>query len=106
VRGRKELDDVMVRRLKEDVRQLQAGFPRRVVECIQIASLPDDAPELVLWRMLDEYRQAREQPHHGPPGRARAAAGLPVVGLQQRLLSSIAAFAPTLAVHQTTVDRQ
>ena len=29
VRGRRVLDDVMVRRLKEDVRQLQDGFPRR-----------------------------------------------------------------------------
>ena len=44
VRGRRELDDVMVRRLKEDVRQLQDGFPRRVVERIEIAGLPDDAP--------------------------------------------------------------
>ena len=90
VRGRKELDDVMVRRLKESIRQLQDGFPRRVVERVEIAGLPDDAPELVLSRLLDEYREAREQRHRGAPGRARAAAGLLVVGLQQRLLSSIA----------------
>ena len=37
---------------------------------------------------------------------ARAAAGLLVVGLQQRLLSSIEAFARSLAVHRATVERQ
>ncbi len=106
VRGRRELDDVMVRRLKEDVRQLQDGFPRRVVERIEIAGLPDDAPELVLSRLLDEYRGAREQRHRDASGRARAAAGLLVVGLQQRLLSSIEAFARSLTVHRATVERQ
>ena len=106
VRGRRELDDVMVRRLKEDVRELQDGFPRRVVERIEIAGLPADAPELVLSRLLDEYREAREQRHRGAARRARAAAGLLVVGLQQRLLSSIEAFARSLAVHRATVERQ
>ena len=106
VRGRRELDDVMVRRLKEDVRQLQDGFPRRVVERIEIAGLPDDAPELVLSRLLDAYREAREQRHRNASGRARAAAGLLVVGLQQRLLSSIEAFARSLTVHRATVERQ
>ena len=106
VRGRRELDDVMVRRLKEDVRQIQDGFPHRAVERIEIAGLPDDAPELVLSRLLDEYREAREQRHRGASGRARAAAGLLVVGLQQRLLSSIEAFARSLTVHRATVERQ
>ena len=106
VRGRRELDDVMVRRLKEDVRQLQDGFPRRVVDRIEIAGLPDDAPELVLSRLLDEYREAREQRHRGASGQARAAAGLLVVGLQQRLLSSIEAFARSLAMHRATAEQQ
>ena len=65
VRGQRELDDV--------------------IERIEIAGLPDDAPELVLSRLLDEYREAREQRHRDASGRARAAAGLLVVGLQQRL---------------------
>ena len=106
VRGRRALDDVMVRRLKEDVRQFQDGFPRRVIERIKIAGLPDDAPELVLSRLLDEYRTAREQRHRSASGRARAAAGLLVVGLQQRLLSSIEAFARSLTAHRATVERQ
>ena len=37
------------------------GFPRRIVKPIRIDGLPDDAPELVLSRLLDEYRTAREQ---------------------------------------------
>ena len=38
--------------------------------------------------------------------RTQAAAGLLVVGLQQRLLSSIEAFARSLKVHRATVARQ
>jgi hypothetical protein len=31
VRGKKALEDVMVRRLKEDIRNIQGGFPKRIV---------------------------------------------------------------------------
>jgi superfamily II DNA or RNA helicase len=106
VRGKKILDDVMVRRLKEDIREVQGGFPRRDVVPIVIDGLPEDAPELVLSRLLDEYRNAREERLAGATRRAQAAAGLLVVGLQQRLLSSIEAFARSLKVHRSTVERQ
>ena len=106
VRGRGALDDVMVRRLKEDVREIQGGFPKRNVVRLAIGGLPPDAPELALSRLLDEYRTAREERHAAAPGRVRAAAGLLVVGLQQRLLSSIEAFARSLRVHRETVERQ
>ena len=106
VAGRKALDDVMVRRLKEDVRRMQGGFPRRVVAPITIDGLPDDAPELVLSRLLDDYRAVRERRHAAAPAKARAAAGLLAVGLQQRLLSSVEAFARSLAVHRRTVERR
>ena len=66
---------------------------------------PEDAPELELSRLLDEYRTTREKRHAGASGKARAAAGLLVVGLQQRLLSSIEAFARSLKVHRKTVER-
>ena len=105
VRGRRVLDDVMVRRLKEDLREIQGGFPKRNVKRMEIAGLPADAPEIELSRLLDEYRTAREKRHAGASGRARAAAGLLVVGLQQRLLSSIEAFARSLEVHRKTVER-
>lgn len=106
VRGKKALEDVMVRRLKEDIREIQGGFPKRIVERVVIDGLPADAPELALSRLLDEYRTAREERFASTSNRAQAAAGLLVVGLQQRLLSSIEAFARSLAVHRRTVERQ
>ena len=105
VRGRKALEDVMVRRLKEDIRATQGGFPERRVERVVIDGLPPDAPELELSRLLDEYRTAREERHANTSSKAQAAAGLLVVGLQQRLLSSVEAFARSLAVHRRTVER-
>ena len=106
IRGRNALEDVMVRRIKEDVREVQGGFPEREVRRIPIDDLHEDAPELVLSRLLDEYRGLREERLKHAPARARAAAGLLVVGLQQKLLSSIEAFAISLARHRTTVRRQ
>ena len=105
IRGKRDLEEVMVRRLKEDIRQVQGGFPQRNVKPIRIDGLPDTAPELVLSRLLDEYRTAREKRHARASKRAQAAAGLLVVGLQQRLLSSIEAFARSLKVHRQTVER-
>src|SRR5213595_50966 len=55
----KALDEIMVRRLKEDIRAVQGGFPKREVVRIAIDGLPHDAPELVLSRLLDEYRTMR-----------------------------------------------
>ena len=57
VRGKSALEDVMVRRIKEDIRELQGGFPTRDVRRVVIDGLPEDAPELVLSRLLDEYRE-------------------------------------------------
>ncbi len=79
----------------------------RAYERIEVIDgLPDDAPELVLSRLLDEYRTAREERFASTTRRAQAAAGLLVIGLQQRLLSSIEAFARSLKVHRATVERQ
>jgi hypothetical protein len=102
----KALEEIMVRRLKEDLRAVQGGFPQRQIVRVAIDRLPDDAPELVLSRLLDDYRTSREQRFAATSKRARAAAGLLIVGLQQRLLSSIEAFARSLAVHRATVERQ
>ena len=105
-KGKKVLDEVMVRRLKEDIRSIQGGFPKRIVTPVVIDGLPEGAPELVLSRLLDDYRTAREERFASTARRAQAAAGLLVVGLQQRLLSSIEAFARSLKVHRATVERQ
>lgn len=106
VRGKKALEEVMVRRLKEDIRAVQGGFPLRRVVRESIENLPDDAPELVLSHLLDEYRTVREQRFASTTKRTQATAGLLVVGLQQRLLSSIEAFFRSLKVHRATVERQ
>ena len=106
VRGKGALEDVMVRRIKEDVRQIQGGFPERDVRPVVIDGLPEDAPELVLSRLLDEYRGLREERLKTGTARARAAAALLVVGLQQKLLSSLEAFAISLARHRVTVCKQ
>jgi superfamily II DNA or RNA helicase len=54
--GRGMLAPIMVRRLKEDVRAVQGGFPKRLVEQADIAGLREDAPELALAGMLAELR--------------------------------------------------
>ena len=99
------LDDVMVRRIKDDIREIQGGFPKRHVVQLDIKGLPEDAPELKLSALLDEYRRLREKRLSGENKRKQAAAGLLITGLQQRLLSSIEAFARTLRVHRKTVER-
>jgi len=55
------LDDVMVRRLKDDLREIVGGFPKRHVVQEETDGLPSDAPELKLVALLDEYRQLREK---------------------------------------------
>ncbi|MFN9290675.1 MAG: helicase, partial [Planctomyces sp.] len=102
----KHRDEVIVRRIKEDIREIQGGFPKRNVVQVSITGLPTDAPELKLSQLLDEYRQTREERLRNESKRKQAASGLLITGLQQRLLSSIEAFARTLKVHRNTVKRQ
>ena len=99
-------DEVIVRRLKEDIRVIEGGFPKRNVVQVSIDGLPTDAPELALSRLLNEYRQIREERLDNETKRKQAASGLLITGLQQRLLSSIEAFAKTLKRHRKTVKRQ
>lgn len=102
----KHRDEVIVRRLKDDIREVQGGFPKRNVVQVNIDGLPPDAPELKLASLLDQYRELREERLKNETKRKQAAAGLLIVGLQQRLLSSTEAFARTLKVHRKTVQRQ
>jgi superfamily II DNA or RNA helicase len=99
-------EDVMVRRIKEDLREIQGGFPKRIVDQITLANLPPNTPELKLATLLSEYQEARELRLADHTKRDQAASGLLICGLQQRLFSSVEAFARTLAVHQRTVERQ
>src|SRR6185437_12810005 len=58
----KLLDEIMVRRLKDELRVQvpELELPERVVEQHDLSGLPEDAPELKLMRLLGEYREARE----------------------------------------------
>lgn len=109
IKSAKLLDEVMVRRLKSDLRDANAGkFPKRQVIQLDISGLPDDAPELVLPRLLENYRSLREQSlHDGKANKTTTAASLLVLtSLQKRLLSSTDAFARTLAVHRKAMERR
>lgn len=99
------LESVMVRRLKEDIRQIAGGFPERKVVQVDVSGLPEDAPELRLSALLEEYRLVRQQRMAAATKRKQAEAAIVISGLQQRLLSSMEAFARTLAVHRRTMER-
>jgi hypothetical protein len=101
----RDLEPVMVRRLKADLRRLGEAFPERIVEAIPIAGLPEDAPELELARRLAAYGELRMKRITRLPTQRASMAKLAFVGLQQRLLSSVAAFARTLKVHRATLQR-
>ncbi|QFS48946.1 DISARM system SNF2-like helicase DrmD [Nostoc sphaeroides] len=106
VRDRKLLDTVMVRRLKQDLREIGEEFPERRVIPIVIDHLPEDAPELKLSRLLQEYRNLREERLKEASKSTQNAAMLVITSLQKRLLSSIEAFARTLKVHRVAIEKQ
>lgn len=96
VENAKQLETVMVRRLKSDLRALGVDqFPRRRVVQIDLRST-DPLPELQLADQLARYTQLMK-PDKGV-GR------LVFTNLQKRLLSSIEAFARTLEVHARSVS--
>lgn len=100
------LDAVMVRRLKDDLRDvIGEGFAVRNVVQVDIRDLPVDAPELLLSRLLNDYRETRALRLADATKRQQAEAMLVISHLQQRLLSSTEAFARTLAVHRRTMER-
>ena len=58
-----DLDSVLVRRLKDDLRRLGEEFPERVVQPLTIprGSLPTETPELELSSLLQAYCKQRQQ---------------------------------------------
>jgi len=99
----KQRDAVMVRRLKSDLRAIGEKFPKRNIGRIEIDQLPTNAPELVLSRLLQQYRKARETRLKTATKSQQASAMLVVMSLQKRLLSSIEAFVRTLDVHRSSM---
>jgi superfamily II DNA or RNA helicase len=104
VKGEKQLEPVMVRRLKEDLRKIAGGFPKRDVIQIDIDALPADAPELRLSQLLAEYTDFRAERFKDERKSVQNAAALITTSLQKRLLSSVEAFARTLAVHRRSLE--
>ena len=103
---KQDLEDVMVRRLKEDLRQIGVDLPQRLVTPEVIDGLPSDTPELQLAELLSRYRELRNQRLAAAGKRERAAENLVISNLQKRLLSSIAAFDRTLSVHMHTLEKR
>jgi hypothetical protein len=92
VRDPKQLDEVMVRRLKEDLRQLGVEqFPKRLLLKHEVSGAREEA----LSAMLAEYTALMK------PGRKQG--GLVFINLQKRLLSSVEAFYRTLTAHHERV---
>jgi SNF2 family DNA or RNA helicase len=100
------LNDVMVRRLKSDIRLIAGGFPERVVEQIDIDGLPADAPELALCEMMDRYQALRVEQVKGEKIHIRNRSLIVFSHLQQRLLSSPEAFARTITKHAEGAERR
>lgn len=100
----KNVKSVIVRRLKEDLREIKGGgFPKRVPVPIEIDRLSPNAPELELARLLDEYDKERKRRFEALPKQGQAAANLILTTLQHRLLSSIEAFYVTFRKHRQAV---
>lgn len=99
------LESIMVRRLKEDIRQISGGFPRRTIVEESIQSLPEDAPELRLAALLDDYALATEEQLASSTRKKQIEFQLVASNLQQRLFSSIESFARTLAVHISGIEK-
>jgi hypothetical protein len=100
------LNDVMVRRLKNDIRLLAGGFPERIVEQIDIDGLAPDAPELALVEMMDRYQSLRSEQVKGEKKHIRNRSLIIFSHLQQRLLSSPEAFARTIAKHAEGAEKR
>ena len=101
-----DLEPVLVRRLKEDLRQIGVDLPKRNVVPVVLDGLAAETPELKLAELLQHYRTGREEHLKGANNKQRAAELLVVTNLQKRLLSSVEAFRRTLGVHSDTLKRR
>jgi len=81
------------------------SFPERSVEAIRLDGLPAATAELVLAEKLAAYGQLREKRITGLSTQDAAHARILFVGLQQRLLSSVAAFARTVKTHRKALAK-
>jgi len=104
--GRKERDQVLIYRLKDDLRELGSVFPEREVEPVPITAPVAGTAELELAARLDLYCSLRELRLAGAAAKVRNASAFLKSGLQQRLLSSVDAFWRTLSKHHRTIQER
>jgi hypothetical protein len=103
VSGVHELNPIMVRRLKRDLRGTVGDLPeRKLVD--HVIRLAPDAAEITLGRLLEEYEGLYGEALAHLPTRDREARKLVCINLHKRLLSSIAAFHRTLESHARGVE--
>ncbi|MCK6530347.1 DISARM system SNF2-like helicase DrmD [Myxococcota bacterium] len=103
ISGVAELEPVMVRRLKRDLRHEVDGLPeRRLVD--HTVRLAPDAPEVRLGHLLSRYDALYRGALAHLSEKEQAARGLVIVNLHKRLLSSVPAFAHTLRVHAASAE--
>ena len=57
VRNKADLEPVLVRRLKEDLRRIGEELPKREVVPVVLEGLDPSTPELELARLLKAYRR-------------------------------------------------
>jgi ERCC4-related helicase len=83
--SRAEHDQVIVRRLKSDLRELtNTPFAKRVVEAVRLTHAVADCPELVLSGAVEKFFEEGTVPHRSQ------------IRLQQRLMSCVHSFCLTL----------
>ena len=97
---RKQLESVMVRRLKSEIKDAWGDrrFPKRLLDVIEV---PYSDEEKQIHRWLKEYSQSRQQ--NARDQEERFAVEFVLKLLKKRLFSSPAAFAMTLAKHIESV---
>lgn len=102
IKDPKLTEEIMVRRLKEDLKGIVSGFPDRKVQAITIED--NSWQELKLSVLLQQYKEAKEA--RVKSSKSKSSTGLVLVGLQQRLLSSPEAFFKTLKVHKSAFEKK
>lgn len=96
----KQLQHIMVRRLKSELPPLPDGterFPKRKIEAIEVVYPPE---EREAHRLLEEYAESRRK--DADDEASRTALDFTLKLLKKRLFSSPVAFGNTLAVHTET----
>ena len=103
----RDLEPVMVRRLKADLRRLGEAFPERIDRADPSSTgCRTDAPELDLWRRPCRLRRLRDAPHRDACRRTRRRSpSSPSSGCSSGCCPRSRPSRARLKVHRTTLER-